>query len=324
MIVRLTLALTFGLVCIAGCTPRPASPAPPEASLPTIGELREHRSDPDLPHSHHRGPVSPLKITCLTLPLDADLGDAWRLVESQGVEPAMGHLWRTNGMRAHLINQVLVDDFLQLLPMDPDRPELDHLAQRTIHTSQAYSPFDITDRYRQPQTCTIVMPGDEVESTVLEPGRCRLLIQSRPVDDEYLLLHLTPHHHRPKVSVKPRSVIEKRLDGRIFDELQLQARLSRRHVLIVAFHPPPAPYVAPDVESLTEPPDAATSQPAAPPDSPLESPPVSTPESQSATPTDQPPPTAIGRLILTGKRYRKPVQLLLLIVIDPPTAPPGS
>jgi len=286
-------------ITLVGCQPKTAEPT--GSTLPQLIDVRPRYRNPVTINLIHKGAITRLRITRFTLPLDADLSKAWNLLESEGVQPPMGTLWQANGLRVHMIHTRLLDDFLQLLPLHNAAQQTDHLEQRVINTSQINTPLDFHLAFQKSQQCIITLPGDEIESITLKPGRCRLLMQSRPADDASVFVDITPQHYRPRISIAPRPIEQSMLDGRVFDELVLQTKLNQQRLLIIALHQPP---------KIDDP------APGSPPGSATETAPESTPESAPLSSTD--PSLTLGRLILAAQRYHKPVQLILTIVIESP------
>lgn len=296
---RLAL-IVVSMLSLAGCPPRPAPPI--DEPLPRLEHVRSRFRDPGRADPGHKGPITRLRITRFVLPLDADLSRAEALLDTQGIEPPMGRLWRANGLRANLIHRRLLDDLMQLLPLDPNVPQLDQLDQQVINTSQMKTPLDYNLTFKASVPCMLAMPGDEMTSTTLAPGRCRLLLHSAPADDTTLLLSITPHHYTPRVSVIPRPAQESMLDGRLFEELTMQVRIHAHHVLVVGLHQ----------TMRRDNPDwfnADVFEESTPEEKTADAPPI---EHAAA------PAYSLGRLIFGARRFNKQVQFLVTIVIDSP------
>ena len=303
---RPTAIVLLAATCLLPrCTPGPSA----EPELPDIGKFRS-RIPPEPPtDANETGPTVRLRVTELLLPLQPPTGAAWALARQRGVEPPMAPLWSQNGLNACIVHRDVLEDFFAAIP-EPKR-----IGQRRMLASRrpiALSP-SARDRVRQSRRVTLTMPDGTVRKLTLRKGNCRLLVQAQPQPDGALLVHLTPQHFRPRTTIRPRSRLEKQLDGRVFDEFRLQARLAPDHVLLVGLvqATPPVPVDPPAVDA------APTSAPAsAPADQPADE---SEPPAEEAAPVPPPPPQPqhLGQLILGPQPWRRDKHMFLAIVRDP-------
>ena len=293
------LALTCWL---CGC---PSSPSGPEESdqpkLPDLGSIRSRLPAQVPSDMAERGETVRVRATQLVLPMQPPLAPAWQFARSKGIEPPAVALWRKNGLYACVVHKGVLKEFFSQIPEPVNRGQQRLLASRLHAPLQSLGAGVI----RQRQRATVVLPGDEEEKLTFDRGICRLLLQAEPQDDGTVLLYLTPQHHRPRTSIKPRSMLEKQLDGRIFHELRLQARLSGDRVLLVGLAPEPEQ--EPEEEELAEEKPATTDAK------------EPTPEDAPQVEADllpQPHPRNIGRLILQGTHGNSRMQLLVVVVIE--------
>ena len=243
-----------------------------------------------------RGKTVRVRVTQMVLPMDPSLASAWQFACSKGIEPPSAALWRENGLCACVVHKGVLEEFFLQIPQPAK------LGQQRLLASRLPSPLRSLGfgAISQQRHATVVIPGDEEKTLAFDRGICRLLLQAEPQDDSTVLLYVSPQHHRPRTTIKPRSVLEKRLDGRIFHGLQLQARLSKDQVLLIGLVPEPEE--APAEEELAA-------------DDPKEPTPEDAPEVE-ADPLPQPHRRNIGRLMLQGTGGDNRMQLLLVVVIE--------
>ena len=313
---RCLVGLAVALTCagwLCGCTPSPRPDAPPvDPDLPDIAKLRSRLPAQMPTDSIDRGPTARVRITHMVFPADSPLNAAWRLAKSKGVEPPFGALWRANGLCVYLVHRNVLDEFFALMPEPVSLGEQGLLASRLPAPVQVFAKSTKGRR----RSATVVLPGDREEELTVDRGMCRFLLQAQPEDDGTVFVHLTPQHHRPCASILPRTRMERQLDGRVFDELSLQAKLGRGHVLLIGLTPQPGQEPQDVVEpepSDTTPPDAASAEPAGSgPDEPEAPPSEDDVDDQGVTPIGR--PRRIGELILGTSHEGRRAQLLLAIV----------
>jgi len=296
------LCCVAATLCAAGC----AEPAqrPPRRERPRLGELQTGEA-PQLPDELSRSITVQLRITRLDLSFDESLVETKLMLEQQGVAPPIAPLWLDNGMFVRVVSKDALDDMLDALPQPSS-------AYRTRMTaSDIPTPLDYDLVIRRRQRCVVALPDGVFEQLTLTGGRGRFLIEAAPQDDGSVLVSMTPQHHQQKVSVAPRSVLEKQLDGRVFEQLRLQVRLEADEFLVV-------------MPNIEQPALAATSQPATDDDEqesePVEQPPV--PPAPPAPPIPPAPPEPLkpagdlGRLLLEASRHGQPLRLFVIIGLD--------
>ncbi len=144
-------------------------------------------------------------------------------------------------------------------------------------------------------------------------GRTRFLGQLK-LERDHASITLTPQHHWVRQTLIPRAPLEKVRDGRIFHELTLTAALPPNEYLVIYWHPSPedSDDQSGDANQPEVPgePDAApdTHTPPTPNTNPNES-----PENDIFKLPLPPPQPRLGRLLLTGQRANKALQLILVI-----------
>jgi hypothetical protein len=164
-------------------------------------------------------------------------------------------------------------------------------------------------------------------------GRLQLLTRLMP-DQGFVTMELTPHHFKPRLTLEPRTAMEKQLDGRMFEELTVRIAMPADRVLIVGYELPADGRVPAEEQpgliptDPTEPPEPTTGTQAAAPVSVYaqSAPPVPTP--QPTSDPQAPPESALGRVdlqalplnlgrgLLTVPGRESPTQLLLLISVE--------
>jgi hypothetical protein len=299
------------MLCVAGCAP-PAQ-RPPRRELPRLGELQTGEAPP-LPNEVSRGPAVRLRITRLDLPFDAPLDETMSRLEQQGIAPPIAPRWLDNGMFVRIVTKATLDGILHTLPPPSS-------AYRTYMTaSNIPTPLDYDLVIRRRQRCVVAMPDGTFEQFTLTGGRVRFLIEAVPQDDRTVLVSMTPQHHEQKISITPRSVLEKQLDGRIFEALRLQVRLKADEFFValpLIEKPQPAPTSQPMTNDDEQQSESAEqpSESSPPPDAPDAPDPLIPPD---FTPIAQPsrPAGDLGRLLLQASRHEQPLQLFVIIGVD--------
>lgn len=289
--------------------------------MPAVSDLRSRVSLDDSADPVDIGQTTRTRVNRLDLPRAADLSEAWKIIERHGVEPAMGPQWRENGLCVGLIHVNMLKAFLDQLP------GTGHIERRQMLTSNLPTPIDLTPPISRTVYIEVIHAGDQRERVRLDRGVCRLLLQSQPQSDGSVMLSLTPQHFFPQESVRPRTPMEKQLDGRIFQSLELQCVMSREQVLVIGLATPATPPY--DVEAL-EPSEAQDRQdlPGAYPLAPESGVPIPSPsnEVKPLEPLDFRPLEAgegaaplprLGSLVLEAGQWGKPTQMVLFIVIEP-------
>lgn len=173
------------------------------------------------------------------------------------------------------------------------------------------------------------------QTTRLPAGRTLWLADVK-FQGELPTITLTPQHHWVKSTLLPRTPAQKILDGRIFHDLKLAAQLPPNTYLVIHWKQPqietpdasvnpqsPALPAVPQRSDTSNTPSEDLNTPCPPAvDSPLDArAPVEnpTPENDASPPKDlfpfQLPPALprLGRLLLTGDRAGKSLQLVIVI-----------
>ena len=248
------------------------------------------------------------------LPLREPIDQAWSLVGTDGLDPSIVEAWRVNGMRIGLLARNQWETFVDSLPRAL------HTQMDRIHAADQAIPI-LASRVLT-ETVELELPwiGDAVKVETIIKGRCQLLVQVRNTQLG-LVAQLTPHHYLQRVTLEPRSAVDKNLEGRAFDEMSITAPFADRDLVVVTVD-------LPSIESATdppanEPPQADPAPPSAPDASvQTESPPTPQPAADASHASESPrdgfiqPPNHFGRWLLTASRNRKPVRMVVVMSIN--------
>ena len=318
------LAVTCGL---SGCTPLAGdgagagSAVPWEPPLPLIRNLRPRLPIEKSADVLDGGPEVRARISQLVLPLRSRLTGAWALARARSVAPPTASLWSENGLVACVVHKSVLKDFFALIPQPLGTQ------QDLMRLSRLPTPLKVAGPTAGRQRITLVLPDDQKRELVLSQGSGRLLIQAQPQPDATVLLYVTPQYYRQRVTIRPRSVLKKQLDGHVFDELRLQARLAKDQVLLIGLAEPEPAASQPAASQPAEPEPAAsqpaTPEPAAPQPAasqPAPSEPAVPQPAEQIRPEVEPPvrrgPPRLGDVLLGASQGNSREQVLLAIVIE--------
>jgi len=332
--------LAAAAAALAGCeSPGGGDPGPMPADMQAIQDARDGRPDTadavapqpaDGPVAAPAGTRALAVIERIELPLDSETDAAWALVDETESFPALTRgVWRSNGVRIGLLHVRQREAFSDALPgvMHRARSQLVTAAQlapvRVAPPQPGVTVVDLTIPPRAPQLDRVRGGRIQLLGRLLDPAT-----DGDPADTPAeLILHLIPHHHKPKVTVRPRTPAEKALDGRVYHELGVRVHVPADRVVVLGLWRPPV-----EPEETTSPP----ADPAAPPaDTDPPAPDAASPEPGTgtgaatqpadgpdhlATPDDTPPPPRpiphhLGRALFTGQRHHRAMQIIL--IIDP-------
>lgn len=285
----------------------------------------------------------------IDVPLDQSTDDAWAVTDELVFPAITRSAWHANGLRLGLLDEASVEPFAQHMP------DVLELYETHVYTSTHPMPIMRTPRLRNGIRIPIDLtlpPAPRNEQTITggDDGKLQLLVRLETEGDKVFVV-LTPHHFVPENNrLTPRDVLEKELDGRVYDELAVRVELRDDRLLIVGLYwpwPIDESYEEPsgqvvnahvpvlDVTWLTNSPTSLDDDPAAPPphlrapdfapeeatedappDGATDTAPANTDEQQTTARQARiapPLPLHFGRALLTGTRARKPVQTFLLI-----------
>ena len=278
--------MTGWAVVSGGCTPPP--PLNPEGiQIDPAGP-----EDVDVPAPITDSRKVTFRVLRVELPLDRVIEPLWGLVDESVLPEVSRAVWNGNGLRLGVLRPEQRSDFF------------DVLAPVFGQANSAYTAYDRATPLRRspPLKATFIAdltrPGSPVELVDMDGGRLQLLASVQPAAAGFTRFALTPHHYRHRFSLTPRDVLEKELDGRVFDELGVDVSLSPEDVLVLGLYrytPPPL---------TAEPLEATETDQATPPDGPTSGRPA----------VDL--PLDFGRGLFTSGRSPDDTQYLLLLRVE--------
>lgn len=217
--------LAWGLACLSGCQTEPAT----TARWPTLQELAPQSGA--LAEASPQWPASHVVATALwlSLPGDHELADAWELTEP--IMP-LDQIWRhrANGLRAAKLTADQAEAFARALPLNAE-PVLVRLG---LGDGPSILPPELGAD--EPTHYQHALDDGAMALNVLPAGRRRWLLEAAPDKDGWIA-RLTPHVHRPRVTVELRPRRERLLDGDALNEHRIETHLSEGEVLVVSFDP---------------------------------------------------------------------------------------
>jgi hypothetical protein len=302
------------LLLLTGCDATPE----PQEQFPDLPKVRtiQPRNVPNERASLH------IQAETIYLRLDADAGESWSYVTTQGLDAERVRLWRLNGLRVGTMNSVEVSQFYAKLPRTGGSKVL------TIGVGREPIVIETTPRLERAIDIAAMLGFDRDETVRLPAGKTQMLIDAAVTKDA-VIASLKPHHHWVEHSISPRTPQEKAMDGRVFRELELDADLTGDRFLVIAWEPR-EPVKAKPVAASRAVPDPAASPPVAPPDPAVPSDPrlvpPAAPQPAPAPPREPTPPPAppqlprLGDIMFTGTRSEQAFQLICIMRIPPQRA----
>lgn len=270
------------------------------SKLPTLADLR--------PRTRTRIDLSPatdealfrVRSARVDVPLDSPLDELWLLVD-QGIFDAQIalHLNR-NGLKAGVLRAAAQREFWKKL--FAKNVYRDTRAELTCANQLA--PLWSAPPITEPQIVTVVSPPGEQTQIRFVRGRCQFLVRAAPGRFGRAWIHIVPHYNRPRPDLRPRSMLEKRLEGQRFDHLTMAVSLTKSESFIIGLYKPPdSQPVPPGVSD----PDSVTQQAA-----------KSQPSPTSGTPAPPPPrKRLLGDALMRRSVLRTELQSLLIINVQP-------
>jgi hypothetical protein len=252
------------------------------------------------------------------------------VVDETSVPALTRGAWRANGLRLGLLEQARLSEWVDQMP-----PVLGVRNSRTTVQDDLLL-LRAGPRLNAPVPVELTLPPMAPQREVVRRGRLRLMARLTSDGAGRRIVELLPHHHWQQATLLPRDPLEKRLDGRLFEELAVQTVLPRGRMLVVGLYRPeptrPLGWAddaawrerlerlqAADDDRAEEPDgDGPSSDVAA--DGELTAPDVDQPvadEPQLAGDLPLPEPS-LGRALLTGLRVRQPVQVVLVLTVEQP------
>ncbi|MEX0885576.1 MAG: hypothetical protein WD009_03970 [Phycisphaeraceae bacterium] len=293
---RAVAAWRGGWLCLAlaalagGCQ---AGGGAPVMAFPTLGEIASRvtpvlPADAEQPFADARS-RSWVTTRQLDLPLAGSVAEAWALVDDTAMSQQPRAAWRGNGVRVGVLDPARLEAFLDRLPRA--------VATHESRVTDAGYPVELRRSPRLAGAAAVKLPGVEQPERV-RGGAMRLLAQVRAHGPGSVSLALVPHHQDHRPTLLPRDPLERELDGRVFEELAARVDLQAGQWLVVGLHhdfPLDADADADDTEGEAEAPASR----------------------EQAEELAAALPDHLGRALLTARRAGHPVQVMLVIAVEP-------
>ncbi|MEM7576471.1 MAG: hypothetical protein AAF328_03260 [Planctomycetota bacterium] len=154
-------------------------------------------------------------VTLVDLPLDVSLEPAWSVVDEDVFPAITSGVWRSNGLRIGLLPRDRLVDFLNALP-----PNWGDRRQR-IWGGDEPRALVRSRPIRAEFFVDLTVPPFAPQRETFRGNTATLLMKLRPQRGGFTRVTLTPQHHKPRQTIRPRTPQEKLLDGRIFEELSV-------------------------------------------------------------------------------------------------------
>lgn len=310
-----------------GCATERKPAAPP---LPTLRDIRSRQ--PTLPQPLPGTAYEPLVIAQLTraeFSLQADLAPAWEFTSPEELQLEEAELWKRNGLRAAVLPEAKLEKFLAALPGQT-------LGSRrwVIQGGRELMPLSLTPGIGSPVQIKLASGAGQLQDVKYTRGSLRFLVRFDRTSNGSLI-EIYPQHFQLQPSVQPRLEEQTTLDGTVYEDLLLRAKLSPKQLLVIGVQwPEPEeqdqPSPAADKPSSEGKPDnlqrSAPEKPAQSPKPGGETPPVK-PKPGSDAPPVKPkpaqdkeavkPPPQLGSLLLCTRRNTGVTQALLILRLQP-------
>jgi len=282
-----------GTLAGPGLRPGTVFPLPGISKLPTPTAIPGRPVDAEADNPAPRWTPRQLFVQMLVFRRPAPRLDvALRMAGAAPIDARTREIWHANGLRVG----VLARDRLKLFMANAPRP-LGRVSRQV--TSQAYEPFVLVDHVRGVHRVRVMHEAERPRIERLVGGRFQFLMKlGRPLErpDRRLHLDLLPHHYGARPSLLPRLPQQKVMDGTTFDSLRLYEPLpDPEQVLVIWAQLPPLP---------GSPGGAAAAGSGG----------------SATTPTSNVPsldPRSLGEAMLSGRRQKTPVQMVLLLAAGP-------
>ena len=235
------LAMPAALAILTGCAAGPPTSGSDAAAGETgrddlrgidlvdgVGQRASRLPSPD------PGAKTRLDRQTLTFGIQEPVNLLWETVDTDFLPVLTRGVLAANGIRLGVLRAGDVANFRGLLPTRVRAREEKGVigtGERPLFGTAEMEPGAFVD---------LTVPPYTRRTDRLRGGRMQLLLQATPAAGGTSLT-LTPHHHRLRPSVVPRTAAEKALDGRIFRELSLRIELDPSELLVIGLHWPNAP-----------------------------------------------------------------------------------
>ncbi|MEO0514859.1 MAG: hypothetical protein AAF086_06135 [Planctomycetota bacterium] len=171
----------------------------------------------------------------LSIPLGQPVEDAWALADESVLNEFSRAVWNGNGLR------------LGVMPASRGRAMAQTLGSDIDHRDTQILSYGFPEEIRESPTlraeffADLTIPPRPVTMEFFTRGRLRMLMASRPLGNGSTRVTLTPQHYLRRTTLLPRSPQERKLDGRVFDELTIEVTVGPRDILLLGFYQPPPP-----------------------------------------------------------------------------------
>lgn len=183
----------------------------------------------------------------LSVPLSQSTEDAWAYVDETVLNELSRAVWNGNGLRVGVMPASRGRALSAALGGIVDRRDTQILSYAFPEEVRESPPL------RAEFFADLTLPPRPVTMEFFTRGRLRILMASRPLGNGVTRVTLTPQHYVRKTTLLPRSPQERKLDGRVFDELSVEIAVGQSDILLLGFYqPPPVPEEAePQAEEET-------------------------------------------------------------------------
>ena len=162
--------------------------------------------------------------------MDQPLGRVWGLADESVLPEISRAVWNGNGLRVGVLDASVYGDFAQAVGGTVEVQDLQILSREHAEVLRRSPPLAAEFM------ADLTVPPGAVRQETFSGGRLQLLLQSAAVGNGSAEVTLIPQHYRSRASLLPRPAYEKRLDGRVFDELAVTLNLPRNQTLLVGLY----------------------------------------------------------------------------------------
>ena len=202
------------------------------------------------------------------IPLESDLAESLAVLGASTLQSQIVKNYQANGLHVGLVDMqgyLYLKDNLPVPQQDPRTPDeppkaiLDARVYRLTGANQLI-PLSVTPYIKNRFKINYTSPDDKTRSITLTKGRSRFLTRISELPTGENTLEITPQHHLLKNTLMPRTPEQTILDGRVFDDLKLNAALDNNQLLVLACDIPRVEVPEPAVEEPEAEEDSADAQ----------------------------------------------------------------
>ncbi len=238
---RVVAGAVLAAALLVACQPHPRPGQREPGKLPPLSAVRS-RLDPSTDRRAAAGTGSStqpahatswVEITRFDVPLHSSIDPAWAVVEPPSGDRRLADAWRANGLRVGLLRPEHRKRFIESMP------RVIRTRRERFLAGDQLAPLLTSPPLADPVTVRHLAGAAATECSILEGGRCQLLIRVLDPHAAATVIECVPHHGLPRYRLEPRAAADKQLDGRVFNDLARRVTIPPGAALLIATQLPP-------------------------------------------------------------------------------------